>query len=80
MPARSRAAAEISKEVRRRALEAPCGTRVEEIDAPCGRRPNFKKIKNEKPADLSGARAQGLNCCDDETMPLICPTGANKTA
>jgi hypothetical protein len=75
VPARSRAAAEILKEVRRRALEAPCGTRVEEIGAPCGGRPNFER-PNENPRTVS--RAQGLNCCDDETMPVILPDGTNK--
>jgi hypothetical protein len=45
-----------------------------EIGAPRGRRP-IRKRSNEKARDRFPGAGSILNSCDDEDMPVICPTG-----
>jgi hypothetical protein len=54
-------------------VEAPCGQRFVEIGAPRGRRP-ISESANDKARDRFPGAGSILISCDDEIMPVICPT------
>jgi hypothetical protein len=54
-------------------VEAPCGKRFAEIGAPRGRRP-ISESPNDKARDRFPGAGSTFNACDDEIMPVTCPT------